>query len=65
MEINQVTLSNFILNTIFNKSHHRLKYLIDEGHGIDQQLCVYTILLMQDLHSIGPWLAAWKSQINS
>lgn len=43
------------------QSHHRLTYLIDEGHGIDQQLCIYTILLMQDLHSVGPWLAAWKS----
>lgn len=41
--------------------NHRHGYLIDEGHGIDQQLCVHSILLMQDFHGIGPWLAAWKS----
>lgn len=36
-------------------------HLIDERHGVDQQLRVYSILLMQDFHCIGPRPEAWKA----
>lgn len=33
-------------------------HLVDEGHGVDQQLGVHSIFLLQDLHCIEPRLAA-------
>lgn len=31
-----------------------VRYLIDEGHGEDQQFCIGSVLLRQNIHEIGP-----------
>lgn len=39
----------------------QLSDLVDESHGIDQQLRVHSVLLLQDFHGVGPGLATCKS----
>lgn len=45
----------------YKRKTTQLSDLVDESHGVDQQLRVHSVLLLQDFHRVGPRLAACRS----
>lgn len=60
-QVDQMKHRSMFSTQLWTQARNWLANLIDKGHGVDQQLCVYTILLMQDFHGIGPRFRAWKT----